>query len=686
MEHETPWVSCFLTRMVILHLEETGEDSAIDYQAILHGSNPSNRIDDPKGFLKDYNNWVPHHILVNLIQAAEEAAGSKEVTYLAGRNYFRPRQAPSILELIMKLLNNVEQILLYSNLWAGGYTNYLKLQSVKARDTEPSELIILSRFGLNVEPLIGSINLIRGNYEGFTRLFDYVDETACIEEVSQLKLETIVREFDGYRIEKSGERISIVESATGNVAVTAQRAFLQGEQIPIPHDTLVDNKELVVAPSDGKASIITPLKKMTQETNEAYQKEENGVYEIVSGGTLKNGPLTYAFHHGKFYNAPYSRYRYWWTQRKVPRELPFIAKAKADIVPLLFYYIRGLRETQTRVLRSTIENEELARTNENLRSTIRQESDFLGMIGKGPGMQRLFEQVKLVAKAESTVLIVGETGTGKELLARAIHRLSPRQSERFFAINCAVLTESLLEAELFGYEKGAITGAQSMKKGIFETAHGGTLLLDEVGEISPAMQVKLLRVLEEEEIRRVGGRETIPIDVRIISATNRDLKELVDTGRFRNDLYYRLHVISLQIPPLRERREDTLLLVDHFLGLFSKKCKKEKPTLTREAVVLLENHTWPGNIRELKNVIECAVVLDSDNQITRDDIIIHEIGTSVPPEEGGRIIPYHETVEGHKRHVIEEALIRTNGNRTQAAELLGLQRTYLSRLIRQLGI
>ena len=301
-------------------------------------------------------------------------------------------------------------------------------------------------------------------------------------------------------------------------------------------------------------------------------------------------------------------------------------------------------------------------------------------------MQRLFEQVKLVARAESTVLIVGETGTGKELLARAIHHLSPRQSERFFAINCAVLTESLLEAELFGYEKGAFTGAQSMKKGIFETAHGGTLLLDEVGEISPAMQVKLLRVLEEEEIQRVGGRETIPIDVRIISATNRDLKELVDSGGFRNDLYYRLHVISLQIPPLRERREDTLLLVDHFLGLFSKKCKKEKPTLTREAVVLLENHTWPGNIRELKNVIECAVVLDSDNQITRDDIIIHEIGTSVPPAEGGRIIPYHETVEGHKRRVIEEALIRTNGNRTQAAELLGLQRTYLSRLIRQLGI
>ena len=268
MEHETPWVSCFLTRMIILHLEETGEDSAIDYQAILPGSNPSSRIDDPKGFLKDYNNWVPHHAQVRLIQAAEEAAGSKEVTYLAARNYFKPRQAPSILELIIKLLNNVEQILLYSNLWAGGYTNYMKLQSIKPVETGPSELIILSRYGLNVEPLIGNINLIRGNYEGFTRLFDYVDDTACIEEVSQLKLETIVKEFDGYRLEKSGKRISIVESATGDVVVTAHRAFLQSEQVPIPHDTLVDNEELVVAPSDGEASILTPLKKMSQATNE----------------------------------------------------------------------------------------------------------------------------------------------------------------------------------------------------------------------------------------------------------------------------------------------------------------------------------------------------------------------------------------------------------------------------------
>ncbi|MFQ5328420.1 MAG: sigma-54 interaction domain-containing protein [Thermodesulfobacteriota bacterium] len=685
MEHETPWVSCFLTRMIILHLEESGEDSAIDYQAILHGSDSPNRADDPKGFLKDYNNWVPHHALVRLIQAAEEATGSKEVTYLAGRSYFRPRQAPSILELIMKLLNNVEQILLYSNLWAGGYTNYLKLQSVKPAKAGHSELIILSRFGLDVKPLIGSVNLIRGNYEGFARLFDYVDDTACGEEVSQLELETIVREFGNYRLEQSGESVSIVESATGDVAVTARRAFLESEEITIPHDTLVDNEELVVAPIDGTASIIAPQKKTAQASAQELG-DEDGVYEIVRGGTLKSGPLTYTFQQGRFYNAPYSRYRYRWRQRKAPMELPFIAKAKADIVPLLFYYIRGLRETQTRVLRSTIENEALARTNEKLRSTIRQESDFLGMIGKGPAMQRLFEQVKLVARAESTVLAVGETGTGKELLARAIHQLSPRRNERFFAINCAVLTESLLEAELFGYEKGAFTGAHAMKKGIFETAHGGTLLLDEVGEISLAMQVKLLRVLEEEEIRRVGGRESIPIDVRIISATNRDLKELVDTGSFRSDLYYRLHVISLQIPPLRERREDILLLVDHFLALFSKKCKKEKPTLTREAVVLLENHTWPGNIRELKNVIESAVVLDSDNRITRNDIIIHDIGTPAPPAEGGRIIPFHETVEGHKRRVIEEALARTNGNRTQAAELLGLQRTYLSRLIRQLEI
>jgi len=261
-----------------------------------------------------------------------------------------------------------------------------------------------------------------------------------------------------------------------------------------------------------------------------------------------------------------------------------------------------------------------------------------------------------------------------------------RRNRKFLAINCAAIPESLLEAELFGYEKGAFTGALSQKKGILETVNGGTLFLDEVGEIPSSMQVKLLRVLEEQEIQRVGSRETIHIDVRIISATNEDLKELVASGRFRSDLYYRLYVITFKVPPLRERLDDLVLLVDHYLDLFSRKCKKQKPVITREAITVLTNHQWPGNIRELKNVIERAVVMDRDKQITREDIILPEDVQPFPKVETGEPQPFHESIEGHKRYVIEDALKKSGGNQSKAAQLLGLQRTYLARLIRQLNI
>jgi transcriptional regulator with PAS, ATPase and Fis domain len=331
-----------------------------------------------------------------------------------------------------------------------------------------------------------------------------------------------------------------------------------------------------------------------------------------------------------------------------------------------------------------MENRVLAQANEALRNAIQKEGEFYGIIGNSPGMRALFEQIELISQAASTILIVGETGTGKELLAKAIHQSSPRRDRKFYAINCAALTENLLESELFGYEKGAFTGALSQKKGIFETAHGGTLFLDEVGEISLAMQAKLLRVLEEQEIQRVGGRETISIDVRIISATNKELKEMVAAGTFRSDLFYRLHVISLAIPPLRERPEDLLLLVDRFLNLFSQKCKKEKPGLTREAAALLASYRWPGNVRQLKNVIERAVVLDRDQVIRPDDILLPEEASL--KKMAGYPQLFHEALDHHRRSIIEEALQKTGGNQTKAAELLGLQRTYLARLIRTLNI
>jgi transcriptional regulator with PAS, ATPase and Fis domain len=301
-------------------------------------------------------------------------------------------------------------------------------------------------------------------------------------------------------------------------------------------------------------------------------------------------------------------------------------------------------------------------------------------------MQELFEQIQTVAQVDSTVLIMGETGTGKELLARAIHQASLRRSQRLLAINCAALPESLLESELFGHEKGAFTGALSQKKGIFETANGGTLFLDEVGEISSAMQVRLLRVLEEQEIQRVGGTETIPIDVRVISATNENLKDLIASGKFRRDLYYRLYVITFKVPPLRERLDDLILLVDHYLDLFSRKCKKQKPVITREALSFLKNYQWPGNIRELKNVIERAVVMDRDQQIAIDDIIIEEEDQSLTKIKIDEPNSFHDSIESHKRNVIADALKKSSGNQSKAAQLLGLQRTYLARLIRQLNI
>jgi len=682
MEHEIPWASCVTTRTLILYLERIGKDTDIEYQEILSGVGYLDRIEDPKVFLKDYNNWIPIHVLRKLCQTAEKVTGNKEVTYLAARDYCLPHQAPPILEVIVKLSNNIEQIMICSNLWAGGYTNYLKSQCLKPSFSDGSELIYLSRFGLNAEPWLSSIQLLRGFFEGFTKLFDYIEDVSCIEEISQVKIETIIREFGNYHVEKDRDKLSVFDSSSKKELVTARRVHLRYDVITLAHEYPTSPEDLVVYPKNGKATILS----LQKETNAENWEDENAVYEIVHEGTLHSGSLKYTFQRGQLFNAPYSRYRYNWKSKPIQRELPEMSRMKSEFVPLLFDHLRGLRETQRWQLLSTVEKEALALANENLKTTIQKEFDCFGMIGKSSVMQELFEQIQTVAQVDSTVLITGETGTGKELLSRAIHQASLRCNQKFLAISCAALPESLFESELFGYEKGAFTGALSQKKGILETANGGTLFLDEVGEIPTAMQVKLLRVLEEQEIQRVGGRETIHIDVRIISATNEDLKDLVASGKFRSDLYYRLYVITFKIPPLRERLEDLVLLVDHYLDLFSRKCKKQKPVITREAITVLTNYQWPGNIRELKNVIERAVVMDRDKQITPEDIILQEDVQPLPKAEMAGPQLFHESIEDYKRYVIEDALKKSSGNQSKAAQLLGLQRTYLARLIRQLNI
>lgn len=306
------------------------------------------------------------------------------------------------------------------------------------------------------------------------------------------------------------------------------------------------------------------------------------------------------------------------------------------------------------------------------------------MIGESAPMRQVYGFLAKVAPTQSTVLVRGESGTGKELAAHAIHLNSPRATKPFVAINCATLAETLLESELFGHEKGAFTGAITQKRGKLEVAEGGTLFLDEVGELSPAIQAKLLRVLQTREFERVGGTRPIKVDVRVIAATNRELEDAIKTGDFREDLYYRLNVISIGMPPLRERREDIPLLASYFVADYSKKCKRKVTGISSEARSLLQAYDWPGNVRELENAIERALVLGSTDLIVSEDL--PEVLLESSPTEGVTKASYYEAIKDAKRQFIGDALTQTQGNYTEAAKLLGVHPNNLHRLIRSLGL
>jgi len=299
-------------------------------------------------------------------------------------------------------------------------------------------------------------------------------------------------------------------------------------------------------------------------------------------------------------------------------------------------------------------------------------------------MQDVYDKLARVAQKGSTVLICGESGTGKELAARAVHRNSDRAARAFVAINCAAIAETLLESELFGHEKGAFTGAIVQKKGKIEVAEGGTLFLDEIGELSPLMQAKLLRVLQEREFERVGGTRPLRADVRIIAATNRSLEEAIQAGTFRQDLYYRLNVVNITMPPLRQRREDIPLLCGHFISVYSARCKRCVTGISPQVRHCFMNYDWPGNVRELQNVIERAVVLGSSDMILPEDLP-EELHASSPEME--KVLPrYLEAVQETKRSQILQAVQESGGNITSAAKILGVHPNYLHRLIRNLGL
>jgi Nif-specific regulatory protein len=301
-------------------------------------------------------------------------------------------------------------------------------------------------------------------------------------------------------------------------------------------------------------------------------------------------------------------------------------------------------------------------------------------------MRQVYRRIARVAPTDSTALITGESGTGKELVARAIHVNSPRAERPFVAINCAAITETLLESELFGHERGAFTGAVVQKKGKLEIAEGGTVFLDEIGELSLALQAKLLRVLQNREFERVGGTKAVRVDFRLIAATNRDLEAAIESGAFRRDLYYRLNVVTLTMPPLRERRDDIPLLASCFARRHSDKAKRQVEGVAPDALACLTAYDWPGNVRELENAIEHAVVLGADRLIGPDDLpdAIVESGASAPATTGSSTLQFHEAVKEHKRALILKAVEQGGGNYNAAARLLGLHPNYLHRLIKNL--
>jgi DNA-binding NtrC family response regulator len=338
------------------------------------------------------------------------------------------------------------------------------------------------------------------------------------------------------------------------------------------------------------------------------------------------------------------------------------------------------------IIERALRSRRIEAENINLHEQLDQKFGLENIVGQSPAMLQVFDVIQQVAPTRATVLISGETGTGKELVAHAIHNLSPRKNGPFVAVHAAALSSTLLESELFGHEKGAFTGAVERRIGRFEAADGGTLFFDEVSEVDPAMQVKLLRVLEERAFERVGGTRTIQVDVRLVAATNKDLKKLVSEGKFRDDLYYRLSVVTIHLPPLRQRRQDIPLLVQAFIRHCSAENAKPVREITAEAVNTLMAYDWPGNVRELRNTIEQMVVLARGERLTLRDVPAAIRGgadlTKISVVRPGTTM----TVEEAERQLIVQALKETDGNRTRAAQRIGMSRRTLHRKLKKYGL
>jgi DNA-binding NtrC family response regulator len=380
-----------------------------------------------------------------------------------------------------------------------------------------------------------------------------------------------------------------------------------------------------------------------------------------------------------------------------------LAKAVADCptVPVIMLTAHGTIETAVNAMRNgaydfvtkpinldrfsllvkrALSNRKLVLQHRALQEELERKSQFSNMIGRSDPMKKIFEVISQVAPTRASVLITGDSGVGKELVADAIHYNSPRREKPFIKVHCAALTESLLESELFGHEKGAFTGAFAKKRGRFELAHGGSIFLDEIGEINQNLQIKILRVLQEKQFERVGGEETITVDVRIISATNKDLQEEIRQGRFREDLFYRLNVVNIKIPSLKERKDDIPLLVTSFLKEFAKENGKTIDGFDNKARQAIFSYSWPGNIRELRNCIESAVVMCKSNLITMEDL---PDGVRADSEKDFIKIELGASMPDAEKEIIRSTLVFAHGNKSKAAQILGIGRKTLHRKIEE---
>ncbi|WP_221250374.1 sigma-54 interaction domain-containing protein [Desulfuromonas versatilis] len=376
------------------------------------------------------------------------------------------------------------------------------------------------------------------------------------------------------------------------------------------------------------------------------------------------------------------------------REIPFATRTiqvKGKSFENSYYPIRtghGHYVGTLMVSRDITEKNRLREENLRLREQVQAGQEFAGMVGKSAAMQPVFQTIMAAAGLDSTVLITGENGTGKELVARALHRQSGRKKAPLVNINCAALPENLLEAELFGHEKGAFTGASQARPGKFEQASGGTLFLDEIGEMSLPAQTKLLRVLQEKKVERIGGAREIPVDVRIVAATNRDLRREMEAGRFRQDLFYRLNVIPVHLPPLRERREDILALAELFLAQFSAAMNKPLKRMTKEATQTLLRYPYPGNVRELKNALERSVALGQGDELTTADLPEEMTGSALSSQAAWPPLSQNaeglaERMQAVEKQLVAEALSLSGGKKAEAAKILGISRKTLWEKLRK---